>query len=94
MNLIRAAFDADELPVVVGRISDSGQDESGSVWEHLEIVQRAQQAFVESDAAAFLVTSTDEYRYSDPWHYDSEGFLDLGRQFAEAMMELLKREDH
>jgi hypothetical protein len=24
------------------------------------------------------------YKYSDPWHYDSEGYIDLGKKFAEA----------
>jgi hypothetical protein len=34
---------------------------------------------------AALVTTTDTYGYSDPWHYDSSGYLDLGKQFAVAM---------
>ena len=42
----------------------------------------------ESDAAAALVTSTDEYGYSDPWHYDTAGYLDLGREFAKAIAKL------
>ena len=42
------------------------------------------------DPAAALVTSTDNYGYSDPWHYDTAGYLDLGEKFAEAMNELRK----
>jgi len=34
------------------------------------------------------VASTDAYGYSDPWHYDSAGYLDLGTQFAIAVYEL------
>jgi hypothetical protein len=85
MDLIRAALLADDLPVVVGRISDSGQEADGQVWDHGEVVRVAQAAFVEKDPAAALVTSTDEYGYSDKWHYDTAGYLDLGRQFAEAL---------
>jgi hypothetical protein len=95
MDLIRAALRKDDLPVVIGRISDSGMDDrqkDGKVWNHGETVRNGQAAFVEKDARAALVTSTDRYGYSDPWHYDTEGFIDLGRKFAEAMAALLGTE--
>ena len=85
MDLIRAALRVDDLPVVIGRISDSGRDEDGRMWNHGEIVRRAQQAFVDSDRAAALVTSTDDYGYSDPAHYDTPGYIDLGKRFADAL---------
>lgn len=88
MHLIRAALRVDDLPVVIGRISDSGQDADGLVWNHGDVIRAAQAAFVEQDPAAALVTSTDAYGYSDPWHYDSAGYLDLGRKFAEALVAL------
>ncbi|MCJ7819662.1 MAG: hypothetical protein MUP53_00540 [Bacteroidales bacterium] len=53
-----------------------------------DIVRKAQADFVAADGKAELVTSTDEYGYSDPWHYNSEGFIDLGNKFAEALMRL------
>ncbi|UCD23071.1 MAG: hypothetical protein JSW51_08360 [Gemmatimonadota bacterium] len=90
MNLLRAALRVDDLPVVIGRISESGQDEDGLVWDHGDIVRSIQAEFVEQDGAAALVTTTDEYDYSDPWHYDSRGYIDLGRRFAEAIMSLEK----
>ena len=90
INLLRAAFRVDDLPVVIGRISDSGQDDDGMIWDHGDIVRKIQADFVERDAAAALVTSTDEYSYSDPWHYDSEGYIDLGRRFADAMAKIEK----
>jgi hypothetical protein len=89
VDLIRAALRVDDLPVVIGRISDSGQDADGKVWDHGEIVRQAQADFVEEDAAAALITTTDRYGYSDKWHYDSEGYLDLGRQFADALGPLI-----
>jgi iduronate 2-sulfatase len=92
MDLIRAALRTDDLPVVIGRISDSKNDPSGQVWQFGPIVRQAQADFVEKDTAAALVTSTDNYDYSDKWHYDSAGYIDLGRQFAEAMAKLEKQE--
>lgn len=89
VDLFRAALRADDLPVVVGRISDSGRQEDGRVWDDGEIVRAGQAEFVRKDAAARLITSTDTYGYSDPWHYDSAGYLDLGRQFAEALVDLI-----
>jgi hypothetical protein len=91
MDLVRAALRIDDLPVVLGRISDSGKNDAGKIWAHGEIVRAAQAAFVERDAHAALVTTTDRYGYSDPWHYDSPGYIDLGKQFAEAMVKLHAR---
>ncbi|MEM9658381.1 MAG: sialate O-acetylesterase [Planctomycetota bacterium] len=88
IDLIRAALRADDLPVAIGRISDSGRHESGRVWQHGPIVRAAQAEFVAGDGAAALVDATDQYGYSDPWHYDSAGYIDLGRRFAEALSEL------
>lgn len=90
MDLIRAALRVDDLPVVIGRISDSGHG-GKPMWAQGAIVRAAQAAFCEKDPAAALITSTDGYRYSDPWHYDSAGYLDLGRQFAEALVKLRKK---
>lgn len=91
MDLIRATLRVDDLPVVIGQISDSGNDkEDGKVWDFGPELRRGQRAFVEHDSSARLVTSTDQYGYSDPWHYDSAGYLDLGKQFASAMLEMQK----
>jgi hypothetical protein len=91
VDLIRAALRADDLPVVIGRISDSylyGEKKDSKVWNHGEIVRKEQAAFVANDPCAALVTSTDNYGYSDPWHYDSAGYLDLGKKFAIAVHKL------
>ena len=47
-----------------------------------------QKLFCDSDSNARLIKSTDLYGYSDPWHYDTESYIDLGRQFARAIHEL------
>ena len=91
MQLQRAAFHDNELPVVIGKITDSGKNETGKVWEYLETVQKAQEDFVSHDRNAIMVRSTENYDYSDPWHYDSEGYLDLGEKFADAVYQLNNR---
>ena len=90
MDLIRAALRHDDIPVVIGRISDSKKD-GKLTWAHGEIVREAQAAFVKNDGFAALVTATDNYGYSDPWHYDSKGYLDLGEKMAEAVMGMGKK---
>ncbi len=91
MDQMRAIFGADDMTIVIGRISDSGEATDGKVWDHGEIVRDAQAAFVESDGHAALVTTTDNYKYSDRWHYDTSGYLDLGRRFVEALRNLHPR---
>ena len=93
MDLIRAALRVDDLPVAVGRISDSGRDDDGKVWDYGQIVRAAQARFVHTDTAAALVTTTDSYGYSDTWHYDTAGFIDLGKQFADALASIGKKHD-
>lgn len=90
MELLRAALRADDLPVVIGRISDSSvrRGTRPRVWPFGDAVRAAQQAFVDADPRAEIVTSTDGYGYSDPYHYDSAGYIDLGRRFAEVMHSL------
>ncbi|MCC9603595.1 sialate O-acetylesterase [Stieleria sp. JC731] len=91
MDLLRAALRKDDIPVVIGQISDSGNTPSGKVWEFGEQLRAQQQSFVENDSCAAIVTSTDGYEYSDPWHYDSAGYIDLGQQFAAAFERLQEK---
>ena len=89
MDLLRAALRVDDLPIVIGKITDSGMSEDGTVMDYIETVQRAQQDFVTSDDCAAYVTVTDDLAYlDDGWHYDTEGFVRLGIAFAEAMQDL------
>ncbi|HKJ79302.1 MAG TPA: sialate O-acetylesterase [Prolixibacteraceae bacterium] len=90
VDLIRAAFLTDDLPIVIGRISDSGNDSDGKVWDYGNIVRWQQARFVNRDENAALVTTTDNYDYSDKWHYDTAGYIDLGKQFARAVVNLMK----
>ncbi|NOR75506.1 MAG: hypothetical protein GQ525_10145 [Draconibacterium sp.] len=90
IDLIRAALRTDDLPVVIGRISDSGNTEVGKVMKYGRELRWQQAKFVNSDQNAALITTTDNYDYSDTWHYDSEGYIDFGKQFAKEIKYLLK----
>lgn len=86
MDLIRASLREDDIPVAVGRISYSRKEPL--IWKHGEIIRKGQADFVKSDGHAALITATDSYGYSDPAHYDSAGYLDLGKQFADELAKL------
>ncbi|MBO6576815.1 MAG: hypothetical protein JJ896_14400 [Rhodothermales bacterium] len=92
MDLLRAALRVDDLPVVIGKITDSGMADDGTVMDYIGTVQQAQQDWVENDACAAYMTDTDGYAYlDDGWHYDSDGFVAMGTAFAEAMLALEAR---
>lgn len=89
MDLLRAALRVGDLPVVIGKITDSGQADDGTMMDYIGIVQTAQQAFVRTDGCAAFVTVTDGLRYlDDGWHYDTDGYLKLGAAFARAAADL------
>ncbi len=92
IDLIRASMRTDDLPVVIGKISDSRKDEKdGRVWDFGELVEYAQEKFVKEDGHAAIVRNARFYGFSDPWHYDSQGYIDLGAAFGNAMAGLLTR---
>ena len=91
MQFLRAAMGVDSLPIVIGKITDSGMAEDGTVMDYIATVQTAQSAFADEDKCARLVSVTDELIYrDDAWHYDTDGFIRLGSAFAEASLELEK----
>lgn len=85
MILMRAALHNNDLPVVIGKITDSGDEPDGKVWSYGEVVQAAQEKFAMTDRHAAIIRSTATYKYSDKFHYDSAGYLDFGKQFADAI---------
>lgn len=88
MNLMYAAFRTDDIPVVIGKISDSGNNDVGKVWKFGELVQHAQEKYASKNKNVAIIRSTKSYEYTDPHHYNSEGYLDLGEKFAEAIFKL------
>ena len=92
MDLMKAAFRNNDLPIVIGKISDSGDDLDGKVFGFGELVQYSQEKFAATEPNAAIVRSTKSYSYSDRYHYDNCGFIDLGKQFANAVFFLNKKE--
>ncbi|GAA4813883.1 sialate O-acetylesterase [Litoribaculum gwangyangense] len=88
MDLIRASLLTDDLPIVIGKISDSW-DKGDKVYPYEELVQYAQEEFVRIDKNADIVRNSRYYKFSDRWHYDSQGFIDLGSSFAEKLYSLI-----
>lgn len=91
MELMRASFRNNDLPIVIGKISDSGDIEGGKVWKFGELVQYNQEKFAATQSNASIVRTTKSYKYSDRYHYDNYGFIDLGKQFASQIFLLNER---
>ena len=90
MKLIRVAFKTDNLPIVLGKISDSLHNKKDKVWAYGDIVQSAQEKFVRKDKNSAIVRDTKHYKYSDLYHYNSSGYIDLGERFADTLYKLIK----
>jgi len=90
MDLMRASLRNNDIPIVIGKISDSWNDASGKVWTYGELVQYAQEKFVQNDRNAAIVRDTRFYKYSDPWHYNSKGYIHLGQRFADEIHLLIQ----
>ena len=75
-------------------IDDPNWDDpgDGKVWDYGELVQYAQEKYARNDGSAAIVRTTRYYKYSDPWHYDSEGYMDLGKRFAKALYQLTQKQ--
>jgi RNAse (barnase) inhibitor barstar len=91
MDLIRTSLLTDDLPVVLGKISDSEKNNDGKVWKYCELVQNAQEKYARTDKNNAIVWDTRYYKYTDQWYYDSEGYIDLGVKFAEVIYRLNKK---
>jgi hypothetical protein len=85
---LRTALKDENLPAVIGKITDSGMADDGSVMDYAVKIQQAQEAFAESDECAGLVHVTDSLNYLDKRHYDTDGFIRLGDAFADAIVHL------
>lgn len=86
LKLVRAALGDSTLPVVVVKITDSGQDDDGKVMDYGDIVQKAQENIVRRDPYSSLV-KTDGYEFrNDRWHFKSKAYLKMGTAFADAMV--------
>lgn len=85
---LRSAMNAPDIPVIIGKITDSGRDDDGMAMDFAELVQAAQAAVVASDPCAAWVTKIDTYKHQDKWHYTGRSYLQMGSDFAAAMAAL------
>ncbi|MEQ8552626.1 MAG: sialate O-acetylesterase [Cyclobacteriaceae bacterium] len=91
MNLMRAALRTDDLPVLVGKITDSMHPNyKGKVWPYGDLIQYAEEKFVMNDQNAAIIRNTKYYGASDPWHYLSADYIDFGKAFADQYYQLTK----
>tara|TARA_Y100000590_G_scaffold197861_1_gene224717 strand:+ start:44 stop:1054 length:1011 start_codon:yes stop_codon:yes gene_type:complete len=89
MSLFREALRDNNLPIVIGKINDSNMNPGNQPTQpYLSIVHEAQNRFTNNDFCALYVSDTENYNYSDPWHYDTNGFLNMGIAFAKAVLKL------
>ncbi len=89
MNLLRVALGVDDVPVVIGKITDSGRYTGRTLMPFISTVHAAQRNFVRDDTCAAYVTITDGFKYrKDGWHYLTGEYLRLGTAFAEAVATL------
>lgn len=93
MKLIQAALCKDNIPIVIGKISDSWKNKQGKIYKYGEIVQYAQEKYARDNKNVKIVRNTRYYKYSDTWHYDSNGYIDLGIKFAESIQYLITNEN-
>lgn len=91
MEKMRGVFGTKDLPVVIGKISDSGNSDSGIVFKFGDIVRAMQEKYVREDAHAGIVRTTSKYSYSDAYHYDTAGYIDFGKQFANEMFKVINK---
>ncbi|MGH1366823.1 MAG: DUF2817 domain-containing protein [Calditrichia bacterium] len=91
IDLFRAALRVDDLPVVIGEIADSGMDDDGRMMDYLKEVQQAQNNFVKKDPNATLIRTSDLTFDKDPWHYNSDGYIEMGKRFAKSAYRLNRR---
>ncbi len=91
MGLLRAALRKDNTPIVIGKITDSEMGEE-DIMPYIKTVHLGQQSFVEQDICAAYMQSSQTYPYGeDPWHYASQGYINMGTDFATSYLELIKR---
>jgi hypothetical protein len=91
MGLLRTAFGKEDIPVIIGKITDS-QASTTPLMPFIKQVHLAQQEFVKNDICAGYMTHSETYSYQpdDAWHYSSEGFINMGTDFANKFIEVIE----
>ena len=87
MQKISRALGQEQLPVVLGKITESGFDRPGGGMDYIETVHAAQEKYA-ADSQNGLVSLDSITWLWDGWHYSSEDYLELGEKMANAIHEL------
>ena len=87
---VRRTLGKDDLDVAIGRVSPSQLPEH--FWKHLDRIRAAQTHFAREDENTVLITSSDGYGFSDFWHFNAAGYIDLGKAFGNGLADLELRE--
>lgn len=91
IQLIRGSLRDNDLPVVIGKISDSIKSGSHKHIPYEYMIHAAQKKYCETDPHAIWVKNPENYHFiADGYHYTSADFVDLGIAFAKAMANLEK----
>ena len=92
MNDMKMTFGNKELPIILGRIEDSGKTPQTRMMPYIESVWDAQKKYVQSNANAHLVAFDEPVEFiEDKWHYKSNYYIKLGNLFAEKAAETLAK---
>jgi hypothetical protein len=86
MKLVRDTLNIENLPFVVGAIADELRLDS---YPYREKVMEAQVRRTNADDNAVLVNTADYPMDTDHVHFNSQGVMQLGEDFAEAILEMI-----
>ena len=83
---LRGDLGRDDITIVIGRLSDCGIKNND--WQAL---RKAQMSFAEKEPRAAWIDTDDLNGSDDNLHYTKEGYVELGKRFAEKSIELLRK---
>ncbi|WP_145054603.1 sialate O-acetylesterase [Lignipirellula cremea] len=84
---LRTDLKREDIPVVIGRLSDYQNGEKN--WDDL---RAAQAEAADADPLTVLVDTDDLNGPKDGLHYNQEGYKEMGSRFAQAAITLLNQE--
>jgi len=85
ISAVRELTGKPRLPVVLATLSDSGMEGRKPSLPWAETVRRAQADTAYRDPYVRLVAPPEGHGWTDPWHYDSETYIKLGRRIGEVI---------
>jgi hypothetical protein len=78
----------DDINIVIGRVSDF--DNANKSYTHWTIIREAQVKVAEADKRGAWVDTDDLNGPKNGLHYNKEGYIELGKRFADKAIALIK----